>query len=303
MRIAYLVLAHDQPRHLARLVEALSWPGASIFVHVDAKSDIRAFAASRRDGVRFCGRRVPVYWGEYSQVEAILTLMRDAHAARPAHDWFVLLSGSDYPLRSNAYIHRFLAAHRGSEFINVVPMPCEAVGKPITRLTTHRPPSGQPVRHRLRRVRRRLLRALGVPPKGVRDYRRHLGDLQPYAGSTWWALDADACAHVLEFARRERRVMRFFREAVCPDEMVVQTILGNSPFRAWLRRNLTYSDWSGGGDSPACITESHVAHFERVDAVEADDGYGRGEVLFARKFRDESERLVGRIEACVRPRR
>ena len=30
---------------------------------------------------------------------------------------------------------------------------CEAVGKPITRLTTRRPPSGQPIRHRLRNFR------------------------------------------------------------------------------------------------------------------------------------------------------
>src|SRR5208283_4303161 len=35
-RIAYLIMAHNEPGHLARLVNALDHPGAGFFVHVDA---------------------------------------------------------------------------------------------------------------------------------------------------------------------------------------------------------------------------------------------------------------------------
>jgi hypothetical protein len=53
----------------------------------------------------------------------------------------------------------------------------------------------------------------------------------------------DACALSRNFIVRNRRIMKFFVNTNCPNELVFQTILGNSPFKDKVRWNLTYTDW------------------------------------------------------------
>jgi len=43
MRTAYLILAHHQPAHLAKIINAINCDWATIFVHVDFKVDILPF--------------------------------------------------------------------------------------------------------------------------------------------------------------------------------------------------------------------------------------------------------------------
>src|SRR5262249_54441950 len=135
MKMAYLILAHNTPNHLSRLVRALDSANAAFFIHVDRKFDISRF----RDGVpqhnvRFLENRVAVYWGEFSIVQATTSLMREALSRSQDPQYLCLLSGSDYPLRNPRYIESFFSRNQGREFINLVPMPCEAVGKPLKRL-------------------------------------------------------------------------------------------------------------------------------------------------------------------------
>jgi hypothetical protein len=96
--------------------------------------------------------------------------------------------------------------------------------------------------------------------------------------------------------KKEIQVVDFFKNTVCSDESFFQTILGNSHFRSRIVRNLTYADWSAGGASPAYITEKHLALFQSTLSFAPDDVYGGGEMLFARKFLDESEDLVAKLE-------
>lgn len=291
MKIAYLVLAHDNPKHLERLVIALSHESCALFLHIDRKSILSDFSGVTRKNVHLSAERIPVYWGDFSQVEAILVLLRMALGAREPFDYFVLLSGTDYPIQPASYIWRFFERNRGTEFINIVRMPCEAVGKPLSRLTTYVP---SPAESKIVRTARRLLTASGVTPR-QRDYKPYLRNLDPYAGSEWWALTRQACEHIHHFVERERRVVTFFRNTVCPDESFFQTILGNSPHAARVRRNLTFADWSGGGANPAYITESHLPFLTRPPPIILDDAYGKGEILFARKFSDAAEEIVARI--------
>jgi Core-2/I-Branching enzyme len=119
-----------------------------------------------------------------------------------------------------------------------------------------------------------------------RDYKSYFGGLTPYAGSTWWALTHDACAYIQSFVARHPRMMRFYRNTTLSDEMVLQTILGNSHFKDRVRRNLTYTDWSLGGPHPSNIEMRHVGRIRSEKILMADDVYGQGELFFVRKIRD-----------------
>ena len=43
MNIAYLILVHNQPLQVKRLVERLSGTGVDFYIHVDKKTDITDF--------------------------------------------------------------------------------------------------------------------------------------------------------------------------------------------------------------------------------------------------------------------
>lgn len=292
MSIAYLILAHNNPKHLQRLIRALSSSRSAFFIHIDRKSSLGDFSNLNGENVYVSQERRPAYWGDFSQVEAVLILLRLALAEQRRFDYFVLLSGTDYPLQPAPYIERFFESNRGKEFINIVQMPCEAAGKPISRLTTYKP---SPPGSRMARVMRKLLAAAGVISVH-RDYKSHLRNLVPHGGSTWWALSREACEYIQSFVDNEPQVMKFFKHTVCPDESFFQTIIGNSPFNARTQRSLTYSDWSGGGANPAYLTATHLEFLTSTAPIIWDDVYGRGEVLFARKFSDEAEKLVLRLD-------
>src|SRR5438874_10016304 len=108
MRIAYLLLVHDNPKVIASAVRQLSTAESGFFVHVDAKADFRHFEHLHSERVRFT-KRIPAFWGEFSLVEAAIILVRDVLASDRRYDYLVLLSGSDYPLQSGAYIEEFFA--------------------------------------------------------------------------------------------------------------------------------------------------------------------------------------------------
>lgn len=293
MKIAYLVFAYKNPKLLGRIIERLSCDDSSFFIHIDAKSNLDDFAAIKGSNIFFTGKRVPVHWAEFSGIEAILILLREALAHPRPLEYFVLLSGSEYPLKSREYIHRFLQENRGAEFMSSVKMPSPEAGKPLSRINTLRFPSDRPAA----RFVFKILAKFGL---ARRDYRRHLGELEPYGGTTWWALSRDACEYASDFAASHPRVVAFFKNTFAPEEAFFHTILGNSPFRARMRRNLLFEDWSVPGGHPQMISEKHLASFDARARVMVEDAYGPGEVLFARKFSDDNLGLLQRMDDMTR---
>ena len=292
MKIAYLFFVYKNPRLIKKTVEYLSCDDASFFLHVDAKASLDQFASIRGENIFFTSKRIPVYWAEFSGVEAILQLIREALAAPQRHEYFVLLSGSEFPLRSPQYIHRFLEANRGAEFITMMKMP--APGKPIARLNTVRFPSTRP-------ILRFVSRALAKVGLAQRDYRKHFDGLEPYSGVTWWALSREACEYVIEFTRNHGKLAKYFETMHAPEETFIHTILGNSPFKSRVRRNLLFEDWDQDGPRhhPNILGGKHVALFESQEAVAPNDSHGPCEMLFARKFSDDVLPLVERIAAMI----
>jgi len=293
MKVAYLILAHDTPNHMKRLIQALDSPNAAFVVHVDRKSDITPFRQGvSKPNVSFVEDRLPVYWGEFPVVEATIRLIEEGLKHDP--DYLCLLSGSDYPLRSPAYIENFFRQHRGSEFINLVQLPDERVYKRIGRVTEYwvQTPLNNPLVRRMVKRLNELNRRLGLR----RDYTKALAGLVPYAGSMWWALTADACRYILEFSTARPELVRFMRNVPIPDESFFQIVIGNSEFAKRVNRNLTYTDWTRPEHAPARIDMEHLRDFLKGEAVIGDDYYGRGELLFARKFSDDSSQLTEIID-------
>lgn len=286
-RIAYLILAHANPRHLGRLAARLATPRSACFVHVDARRPLAPFAATLPAGATLVAPRIAVRWGGWGMVEATLALLRQGLAHPAGFERFVLLSGTDYPLHEPAAIEAFFARHEAGEFIELLPF--GPGGKPLDRLTRYRPEEPLPLARA-----RRLLELARLLPQG-RDYRPAFGGLVPHGGSQWWALSRPAAAHLLAFHRERPALAHFLAGTACADETYFHTILGNSGFAPAIRPTLTYADWRGPGASPAWLGAGHLDELRRVRLPSAS----HPGMLFARKCPDPSDAIVAGIEALI----
>lgn len=118
MKIAYILLAHNNPSQLKRLVDSLKNTG-DFYIHIDKKSDIRPFKQvfEGMDSVHLLKRRVNVTWAGWSMVKGYMLLLKEAFASEKNYDRFVMLTGQDYPLMSDEKIIKTFEDNRDVEYV------------------------------------------------------------------------------------------------------------------------------------------------------------------------------------------
>lgn len=230
MKITFLLLAHQQPRIVKRLIDALLWAGHTAVLHYDRKASDADFdflreAFAGNPNVRFA-RRVRVGWGEWSIVAATLNCIEEIEAAGWAPDYVYYASGTDYPIRPASELAAFLERNKGREFIE---------GVPADRVKWVK---GGPQRERYQyrfyfnwRTRSRLSRHILNFQKLFGLKRPFVLGLEPFIGSQWWVLTWGTIQEIMKLARRPE-VIRFFRTTLIPDELFFQTLVYNTVDKA-----------------------------------------------------------------------
>jgi hypothetical protein len=267
MKLAYIVTAYKLPEQLTRLVARLSTESSHFFIHVDKRTDdvtYRRMAAPLSDlaNVHFLDRH-SCYYGDFGHPRATLKGISAILRRRLPFDYAVLLTGQDYPIKSNAQIDDFFSRRDGQSFMAHFPLP-------------HKDWQGGG----MERIRAWHLRLRGkrfrFPPRSLPIVRRRLpGGLRPFGGSSYWCLTAACIEYVYEFVRSSPSYVRFFNYVDVPDEIFFHTIVLNSPLRGTVvNDDLRYLEWRNpavaGG--PAVLGKHD---FEKII---------RSTKLFARKF-------------------
>ena len=257
--IAYFLLVHRYPEQFKRLFQAIYLPGNQYVVHVDKSSgpelaqQIGAFVAPYQ-GVQILEPQAAL-WGGYSLVEAelrgmALLLEMDDHWSH-----YINLSGQDFPLKSQDYIHQFFAANPGKQFIRTLDQ------------RTHRPDT-------LNRISHHFIESNGtLTSSGVA--RPYLTGDTPFIGTQWKAVTRSFCQFVCHDPRVER-FKAFYRNSFIPDEAFFQTVMMNSSGHGLIvNDDLRMIDWVPDGDiklRPRNYGTSDLARLKR------------SRDLFARKF-------------------
>ena len=217
MQIVYLILAHQLPEQLLRLVRRLDSPNAQFLIHVNRRSDDAILRAVRagltgRDNVVFL-RRHPLHWGGFGHVAATVEGLEELERRALPHDYVVLLTGQDYPIKPAPMIEHLLAGSRGRSF-----------------MAHDRVPGG--VVDGMKRITHWHERRIGV----ARGWHLSLPlrrsfplGMVPWGGSAYWWLTRDAVDYVRSWIAEHPREYRFFRHVDVPDEVFFHTVLMNSP--------------------------------------------------------------------------
>ncbi len=300
MPLAYLILAHGQPEHVARLARRLSHPDDLVLVHVDRKAELAPFeAAFAAAGVAplLVRPRVAVHWGGWGIVQAQLAGMRAAVRSGRPFSHLVLLSGADYPIRSTEEIRAFFAAHPGQSFLSWSEGDREPYTDADRRGNAVWRWSGDLERLTTWCISVRGRRWQLTDPTDLRarllPRRRIPAGLTPAQGSGWWNLSAEAVVLLLATLRRRPALGAYFRFVFAADENLFQMLLLASPLRDRLvNEDLRFMHWDG--NSPPVITADDVPEM-RASLK-----------LFARKFdageSDAARDALDRLSADPVPR-
>ncbi|XP_057716974.1 xylosyltransferase 1-like [Corythoichthys intestinalis] len=123
VRVAFVLVVHGRAsRQFLRLFKAIYHTAHFYYIHVDQRSDFLhrevTPLARRYPNVRVTPWRMATIWGGASLLGMYLRAMEDLLDMRDwAWDFFVNLSGADYPIRTNDQLVAFLSKHRHLNFI------------------------------------------------------------------------------------------------------------------------------------------------------------------------------------------
>lgn len=220
-RHAYLVMAHNEPQLLDALLKALDDKRNDIFIHIDAKAGFDyASYKPHFSKIHYIANRIDGRWGDFSLVEIEFALIRAA-VRLGQYSHFHLLSGVDLPVKSQDFIHEYCKANPNTLFIGYAQ---NVTDHELSWRSQHRFlysrsfKSGSPIK--------KITRALVARIQSLFKYTRY--PLTVKKGSQWWSITSDFAKYLLD---NEQQIRHYFQGTYCPDEMVIQTLCWNSPFR------------------------------------------------------------------------
>lgn len=231
MRHAFLIIAHNEPEVLSVLLRQLDAPDFDVFLHIDARATSMRERFSRYKPVvgRFFMLEHPqaVCWGDVGQMEVELRLFREAAANGP-YVYYHLLSGTDLLLKPWAEVKRRFEENAGQEFVGFWNTAAHRrdLRRKVSRyyfFTRHLKDKGTWA-HRLTAPCRNLVLTL----QKLTGFRRPDCGFEFRKGSNWVSITENFCQYLLS---QEPRFRLRFRHTLCPDEIFLQTVLWNSPFR------------------------------------------------------------------------
>lgn len=300
MRIAYLILAHDNPSHLKTLTSALNDFDDRIFIHINKKSNIQQFKeVAQQHHVSIIPNRTTIHWGGFSMLQAVFNLLYAAREASIPFQRYCLISGSDYPLRNNQKIHSYFEKYSEYEFINIRDIFQKEKIHLLPRLKYFVFETGLTRETTLNKIFFQINDKVLKTRLFTRNYQRHLGSLKPYIGDAWWILSDRMVSYMLHFIETHPQVVDFYRHTAHPLEALIHTIIGNSPFFDCVRHNVTYTDWLPRSTSPCFLTDDHIDFLEK-HLAQTESVPGQKAFLFARKFSQDRQDLLSRIDRNLR---
>lgn len=293
MKQAYLIIAHNKVEQLKFLLSLLDYEKNDIFILFDKKATITEKQKNELSQIVmksrvFFTREIPIYWGDYSLVEAEMELF-GAAAKQEQYSMYHLLSGVDLPLDTAENIYNFFDSRKEYNFLTMVSDELYIRNKVYERVAfkTMFP------HLTLRTVNNKFLRSV------LKIYRKFEVELQrifkvdcfkkfnlelKYA-SNWCSLNKKAVDILLE---EKKLIASIFKNTKVNDELFIPTILQkhqllNTVYSIEptndkptdLQGNLRYINWWDG--SPYTWTDSS----DDIDQLKRGKALGH---KFSRKF-------------------
>jgi hypothetical protein len=315
VRLAYLVLSHDNRPQVVRLAETLlaNDPECDVVIHHDTGGgSLAGCVLETQPRVHILAFERNAWWGGPRLARAMLrSLCWINDTLTP--DWTVVISGQDYPTRPAADLHATLRESDADAFLTLSAV-VDAARPTVPEVETWH------ARYYYRWYRTpSLTRSLRIPgsalgarlawkfswaqpliyiwrlPRdsgtvvGIRRYRTPFGqDFQCYVGSTWFAVNRHGLQTLVDFAATRPDVTRYYARTILPDESYFQSILMNAPGVKVATPNLSHIRFDH-------VTSAHPATMTIADLGEIE----ASGVFFTRKVDGSDVALLAALDARI----
>jgi len=214
IRIAYFIMIHHKPNVFKAMFEKIYTSDQFYLIHIDRKAKAKFTEEIQLFLLRFPNvyllESMNIVPGGFNVIQAELNAME--YLLNVSHDWdyFINLSGEDYPLRSQSIIRQFLKANNGRNYLFYYDQ------------KFYRPDTMRRIHNHFTELTHKI--------SSMVYKREFMEGVTPYIGEKWFMLTRETCI----FLTNNKRVMDFedyYLHTLLPAESFFQTVLMNTEFK------------------------------------------------------------------------
>ncbi|MEF9477342.1 glycosyl transferase [Chryseobacterium sp. 1B4] len=211
--IAYFIMIHHKPDAFKEMFQKIYTRDQFYLIHIDRKAKAEFTEEIQLYLIHFPNvyilESMNIVSGGFSMIQAELNAME--YLLNVSHDWdyFINLSGEDFPLKSQNIIRQFLTVNNGRNYLFYYDQ------------KFYRPDTLQRIQNHFTELTHKISSFI---------YKREfMKDVIPYIGGKWFILTRETCV----FLTNNKRVMDFedyYLHTLLPAESFFQTVLLNTAF-------------------------------------------------------------------------
>jgi len=237
----FIILAHKQPKLLKRTISVLANENHYFYVNVDLKTtNFNEFEEEVEGMPNVTFFRKSIYHCGISHLYALLYILNNAYESDQHFDYFHIISGQDYPLRSNEQFDSFFESNNNESYMFF---------------------DDEAYRNRMSKELRifaqqwHMNKTTGVLYKIYNFFHmpRLLSIIAPRkpiegysSGWDWFSWHRDVVEYVLEYFETNPNYIKRYNHTLCPTEHIFHTILEKKSDDLRIEKNnpLRYVSWT-----------------------------------------------------------
>ncbi|QHG16197.1 beta-1,6-N-acetylglucosaminyltransferase [Nostoc sp. ATCC 53789] len=284
--IGFILLSHRKPLQIYRLISKLNslFDYPRIVCHHDfSKCDLSIKNLTKN--ILLLRPHIETEWAGFSLVKATLKALRLMYETPDSPDWFVLLSESDYPIKTAKQILDDLASSPYDAYIRHEQIKYETYKYDVRPSILWQKNSYERYCtksfsfHYSKKYSTQVNLEIRLEhPLLTKYFLPFSKKLLCFSGSQWFCANRKAAEYIIDFHSKGNALTLHYSKLRYADESYFQTILANASHLKLQNDNWRYIDWSGGSathpktllmeDIPNLITSS--AHFARKFDIDID---------------------------------
>lgn len=214
IRIAYFIMLHHKAETFKAMFEKIYTRDQFYLIHIDRKAKAEFTDEIQQYIIHFPNvyilESMNIVAGGFSMIQAELNAMEYLLNVTEKWDYFINLSGEDYPLKSQNIIRQFLTIYNGRNYLFYYDQ------------KFYRPDTLRRIQNHFTELTHKISSLIYK-----RDF---MNGVTPYIGGKWFIFTRETCA----FLTNNKRVMDFeeyYLHTLLPAESFFQTVLMNTIFK------------------------------------------------------------------------
>ena len=281
MAVAILILAHNNPQNLTKLVESMDSDKYNFYIHIDKKVDISLYKQDLISfkNVMFLTQRFTVSWGGGNMIKATNELLRIA-LENQQNNLYQLVSGNDIYVEPTDSIFQPIVKSLPSWYILNSKVNQLEFNYKIDKwffgdgIFTRK--DGFALSIFIARILAIIISFL---------FKKNHSDIEYIKGSQWWCISKDMALLILSHESRNTGLYKNLKYSMCPDETLYHTILNYEGFKPDFQErypaNLIHGNhlinWADKQPSPDEISKNKLLEILKL----------KNKSFFVRKFNNQ----------------